>query len=530
MSQIAHSLPEVSPGPADQRVLLVAPTRRDGEITRELLRRADVACDICADARALHLQMQAGVGAVLLAEHVLLDPHIGQVLSALQLQPAWSDVPVVLLTRGRDPSPTGSSVIGQLNNLTVLDRPASMRSVRSAVLAALRARRRQYQMRDELNARHRAEAALRQADQRKDRFLATLAHELRNPLAPLTTGLQVLGRLPADSPQATRIREMMGRQLVQLVRLIDDLLDVSRIATGKVVLQVAQLDLRSVLTAALEACQPAIDDAQHTVRLDLPKVPVWVAGDATRLVQVVSNLLTNACKYTPPGGLIEVKLTEQAGEAEVRVSDNGAGIPPHLLDKVFDIFAQVHRTLDSAQGGLGIGLSLVRRLMHLHGGSIVAESAGLDQGSTFIVRLPAVARGPAAGPDALLPAPSDGQRQRPRRVLVVDDNRDAADSLAMLLRIGGHYVRTEYAGADALRVAADFQPEVVFCDLGMPGMDGHDVARSLRAQAQNDSVVLVALTGWGSEDDRLRTQQAGFDFHLVKPVVVDMLEQILTDR
>ena len=402
-------------GQPDQRVLLVPPTRRDGEVTQELLRRADVRCDICEDARALHLQMQAGVGAILLCEHALIDPHIADVLVALQAQPSWSDIPVVLLTRDRDPSPTAGAIINQLNNLTVLDRPASTRSVRSAVLAALRARGRQYQMRNELVARQRAEAALRDADHRKDEFLATLAHELRNPLAPISTGLQVLGRFPPESAQATRMREMMGRQLEQLVRLINDLLDVSRIATGKVVLQRERLDLRTVLSDALEACQPAIDDAKHTVRMRMPAAPVWVVGDATRLVQVVSNLLTNACKYTSHGGLIVVRLTEKAGSAVVRVSDNGAGIPPHLLDKVFDLFAQVHRTLDRAQGGLGIGLSLVRRLMELHGGSVVAQSAGLDCGSTFTVRMP-VAAGMRADLATRQPAPGSPALLRPLRV------------------------------------------------------------------------------------------------------------------
>ncbi len=526
MSPETTPLPELPLPAPEQRVLLVAPTRRDGEVTSAMLQQAGVRCDICRDARELTLRMQAGVGAVLLVEQVLLDPHIGEVLSALRLQPAWSDIPVVLLTRDRDPSPALRTVIDQLNNLTMLDRPASTRSVRSAVLAALRARQRQHQMRDELAARHRAETALRQADQRKDEFLATLAHELRNPLAPISTGLQVLGRFAPDSEEAVRMRGMMGRQLVQLVRLIDDLLDVSRIATGKVVLQRERLDLRGVLSAALEACQPAIEAAMHTARLDTPDEPVWVMGDPTRLVQIVSNLLTNACKYTPHGGRIEVRLAEAEGQAVVRVSDNGIGIPPHLLDTVFDIFSQVHGAVDRTQGGLGIGLSLVRRLMALHGGSITAESAGPNCGSCFVVRLP------SAGADRLradTPAATPGapHRQRALRVLVVDDNRDAADSLALLLQLGGHDTRTEYSGADALRVAAAFRPELVFCDLGMPGMNGHEVARSLRAQPHTASAILVALTGWGSEEDRRRTRLAGFDHHLVKPVALEMLEGVL---
>jgi signal transduction histidine kinase len=508
------------------RVLLLPPTRRDGEVTRELLRQAAVECVVCADPQDASEQVHQGVGALLLTEHALADRRMRALLDALAAQPAWSDIPVVLMLPDRTSAPFIHDILDQLTNLTLLDRPVSTRSMVSAVLAALRARRRQYQIRDELVARQQAEQALREADQRKDEFLATLAHELRNPLAPIRTGLHVLGEMPGDSPQAVRMRGVMQRQLLQLVRLVDELLDVSRISTGKVVLQRERLDLRAMVVTALEACQPAIENAGHDVRSTLPDHPVWVIGDETRLVQAIGNLVTNACKYTPDHGVISVTLQVAGGEAVLRITDNGVGIPPALLDNVFDLFTQVNRTLDRAQGGLGIGLSLVRRLLTLHGGSIEAASEGLDRGSTFTLRLPTASAEPPA-PAAQAPLPPPPTARRRLRVLVVDDNRDAADALTLALNSSGHTTRTEYGGAAALAAAVEFEPEVVFCDIGMPGLDGHEVARRLSAMRQHRPMVLVAITGWGGEEDIRRTETAGFDHHLVKPVEPERLDAIL---
>jgi signal transduction histidine kinase/CheY-like chemotaxis protein len=409
--------------------------------------------------------------------------------------------------------------------VTVLDRPTSTRAMVSAVQASLRARRRQFQIRDQIIERLKAELALRDADRRKDEFLATLAHELRNPLAPIRTGLQVLDQVAADAPQGARVRAMMERQLKQLVKLIDDLLDVSRIATGKVMLQRERLDLRKVIEAALEGTQPFLDAAQLKVDVRTGNNPVWVVGDASRLAQVVSNLLHNAAKYTPHGGQVRVSLGRSDGQAVLRVVDDGAGIPPDMLEQVFELFAQVKRSPERTQEGLGIGLSLVRRLVLLHGGSVVAESAGLGTGSTFTVRLPSV-----GAPTATVATADAGRAaaQRRMRVLVIDDNVDAADALAIQLEMHGHLTRTEYGGATGLRVAQEFDPEVVFCDIGMSGVDGHEVAARLRTDPRHASTVLVALTGWGSEEDKRRTRSTGFDFHLVKPVSVDAVNEILS--
>ncbi len=372
-----------------------------------------------------------------------------------------------------------------------------------------------------------AEEVLKHADQRKDEFLATLAHELRNPLAPIRTGLHILN-LSQDPAVADRTREMMERQLSHMVRLIDDLMDVSRITSGKVTLRKEQVLLRSVTETAVEASRPVIEAAGHALKLTLPEEPVWLAADPTRLAQVISNLLTNAAKYTPEGGCIELSAASEGGEVIVRVTDTGLGIPPGMLAEVFEMFTQVNRNLERSQGGLGIGLALVKRLFEIHGGTITAESPGLGQGSTFTVRLPRVdAR---AGPIEKPPTAATGSVQLPlpgRRVLVVDDNKDVAESLANMLQIGGHEIQTAHSGPAALDAARPFKPDVVFLDIGLPGMSGYEVAKRLRKEASLSGAVLVALTGWGSDDVKRLSREAGFDFHLTKPVELTAIERIL---
>lgn len=372
-----------------------------------------------------------------------------------------------------------------------------------------------------------AEEALKHADRRKDEFLATLAHELRNPLAPIRNGLHILKRT-RDAAVAVRTREMMERQLSHMVRLIDDLLDVSRITSGKVTLRKEQVLLRAVAETAVEASRPVIEASGHALKLALPEEPVWLAADPTRLAQVMTNLLTNAAKYTPEGGCIELSASREGGEVIVRVTDTGLGIPPGMLAEVFEMFTQVNRTLERCQGGLGIGLALVKRLVEFHGGTITAESPGLGQGSTFTVRLPLVEA--CAGPTeerSTAETPSVQPPMSGRRVLVVDDNVDGAESLANMLQIGGHEIRTAHSGPAALDAARPFNPEVVFLDIGLPGMNGYEVAKRLRDEPSLSGAVLVALTGWGSDDDKRRSREAGFDFHLTKPVELTAIERIL---
>ncbi len=510
------------------RVLIAAPTRRDVNVTIQLLQGAGVrAVPLERDPEAMLRQLRTDVGAVLVADASLGGRRMDALLEGLAGQPAWSDVPVVLLTRDRERSPSAARMVAALTNVTLLDLPVSTASMVSAVLAGLRARRRQYEIRNQLIAQAEAEQALRDADRRKDEFLATLAHELRNPLAPIRTGLQALAKLPAsEEADAARLRQMMERQLRLLVKLIDDLLEVSRISTGKVRLERERVDLRSVVDAAIESSRPALDAGEHDLQVQSPDAPVWVLGDPTRLSQVVSNLLTNAAKYTPVGGSIRVAVDCEGSDAVVRVSDNGAGIPADMLDRVFELFAQVDRTLDRAQGGLGIGLSLVRKLMALHGGSVAAESTGLGRGSTFTVRLPAIGTVPA-GSSTALAQPGGARGMRRLRILVVDDNSDAADALAMLLQTSGHEMRAAYSGTAALRLAGEFRPDVVLCDIGLPGIDGYAVASQLRGDPHFVSTVLVAVSGWGTEDVKRHARNAGFDFHLVKPVELESVNRIL---
>ncbi|QJW98531.1 PAS domain S-box protein [Frigoriglobus tundricola] len=370
-----------------------------------------------------------------------------------------------------------------------------------------------------------AQAALRDADRRKDEFLATLAHELRNPLAPIRNGLQVI-RMAGANGTIEQARSMMERQLGQMVRLVDDLLDVSRVTTGKLTLSADRLELRAVIDAAVETSRPAVDQAGHALSVVIPDEPIVVEGDLTRLAQVVSNLLTNSAKYTHRGGNIRVSVGRDGDTAVVSVKDDGIGIPPAMLGRVFEMFVQVDRTLEKTTGGLGIGLSLVKGLVEMHGGTIEARSAGEGRGSEFEVRLP-VAMPAAGGPGAANGRAEEVVTSSLRRILVVDDNVDSADSLGQLLEMLGNEVRTAYDGEAGIRVAAEFRPAVVLCDIGMPKVNGYDAARRIRAEPCGKSMVLVALTGWGQEDDRQKSTDAGFDFHLVKPVETAALMKLL---
>jgi signal transduction histidine kinase/CheY-like chemotaxis protein len=388
----------------------------------------------------------------------------------------------------------------------------------------------------ESTERRRAEEALRDADRRKDEFLAMLAHELRNPLAPALNAVQILKLRGSDQPELTMARDMLERQVRQLIRLVDELLDVSRITSGKIRLQRQTLDMAVVVAHAVETSRPQIEAHRHQLTIDLPPEPLWVDGDLTRLAQVVSNLLNNAAKYTPEGGRIGLTVeracaTASGGrqhpdEAVLRVRDNGLGLAADMLPRVFDLFSQAEQSLARAQGGLGIGLNVVRRLVEMHGGSVQATSPGLGQGSEFIVRLLLV---PEPKP-AESPPKENHARQAPmtaHRVLVVDDNIDAAHGLAMLLRLLGHAVEVAQDGATALAIAQNWLPEIVLLDIGLPGMDGYEVARRLRQQPAMHDALLVALTGYGQEEDRRRSHEAGFDQHLVKPVDTNALQELL---
>ncbi len=378
----------------------------------------------------------------------------------------------------------------------------------------------------DITERKAAEQTLHEASRAKDEFLATLAHELRNPLAPIRTGLEILKKDAGNGPPSQRARAIIERQLVHMIRLIDDLLDISRITSGKIHLEKTRMELRTVIESAVETSRPGVETGRHELVVDLPDEPIRLDADFTRLAQSVANLLNNAAKYTPAGGRILLQVRREGDEAVIRVEDNGVGIPPEMLERVFQLFAQVGRTIDRSQGGLGIGLSLVRSLVELHGGTVTARSGGANQGSTFTIRVPCIPA--AAGVDGAAPAaPAPAAPREGLRVLLADDNVDAADTMSAVLEMSGHEVRTVYSGQAALQAAPDFAPDVMLLDIGMPGMSGYEVAQQLRADARYDATVLVALTGWGSEGDRTQAMQAGFDHHLTKPVDLQALEPLL---
>ena len=380
----------------------------------------------------------------------------------------------------------------------------------------------------DITARKHAEEALRQADRNKDEFLALLAHELRNPLAPIANAVQILERSGGNAALEERARIIIGRQVQHMVRLIDDLLDVSRITRGKIGLKRERIELAHVVENAIETSRPSIEASEHALEVDLPPDPVVLDADPTRLGQVFANLLNNAAKFTPRGGRVTVRANVEGGRAVVRVADTGVGIPAEKLHRVFDLFFQGDRSVERASGGLGVGLALSKRLVDLHGGSIEVHSPGPAGGSEFTVWLPVVANREPVSPSSAVPA--EPNRPTPLRVLVVDDNADAAESIGILLGTMGHEVRVAHDGANALDLAPGYRPDVVILDIGMPGMDGYEVARRLRQRPEVGGAFLVAVTGFGQEEDRRRAMEAGFDRHLTKPTDVQELKGILSLR
>jgi CheY-like chemotaxis protein len=368
-------------------------------------------------------------------------------------------------------------------------------------------------------------ADLAEGNRRKNEFLATLAHELRNPLAPLRSSLTLLRRAGADPADLPSTLDTMERQLEQLVRLVDDLLDLNRITHNRIELRRMEVELEPLVRQAVEGALPLAESASHEIRVVAPRDPIFLVADPARVVQVFGNLLNNSCKYTPPGGVISVTIERRGERAEVKVRDSGSGIPADKLGGIFEMFAQVDSSLGQSQGGLGIGLSLVKRLVELHGGTVEARSEGRGKGSEFVVSLPALEKRSVAAPaPAAHPA---GERRREGRVLVVDDNHDAALSMATLLRITGFETTIANDGAEALSAMERERPEIVLLDLGLPRVDGFEVCRRARGSDWGREMRIFALTGWGQDEDLRRTDEAGFDGHLVKPVDFDELLALL---
>ncbi len=507
---------EVSP---ELRVLLMTPTAKDAVLAATVLAPVGIAALACADLRQVVNELERGAGAVLIAEEAIADMVASGLAQFLKAQPAWSDLPILVLARKGADSNTISAAMEVIGNVTVLERPMRVASLVSALRSALRARRRQYELRDHLQR-------LRVSDQRKTEFLATLAHELRNPMAPLSMTLEVLKRSVPTPDAARRHYELMGRQLDHMVRLVDDLMEVSRITRGKIALQLEPLRLDQVIQDAVEQSTPLFVVDEHQLVMQLASAPMTIRGDRVRLAQIFANLLNNAAKYTPAGGRIEISTSREGNEAVVVVRDNGDGIAAEMLPDIFEMFVQVSGTARVAQGGLGIGLTLVRSLVELHGGTVEAHSGGLGHGTEFVVTLP-IAR--QADEPRESPVSGYSQSQFSGVILIVDDNRDAADTLAELLKLSGAQAVVAYNGPDALALAATIRPTLAILDIGMPGMDGCELAERLLSDPAHEGLKLAAITGWGQENDRLRVAAAGFAHHLLKPVDVGALHAMLAE-
>jgi signal transduction histidine kinase/ActR/RegA family two-component response regulator len=507
----------------EERILIVAPRGRDAEVVQRALSRQEMECAICPDVGQLVTMMHEGAACALIADEALDARALTSLDAWLSAQPPWSDFPFVLLVGNgkKGVLTTEGRRLEVLGNVMLIERPVSGEALVSAARSALRARRRQYQARAMIAERAAANAQLLSAARQKDEFLAMLAHELRNPLAPIRNAVETI-RLSNEALPARVLwaRDIIERQSRQLANLLEDLLDVSRITTGKITLKRGTIELGSVLNAAIDVAKLSIDSRHHELVVDLPDSSVYLDADPTRMAQVFGNLLDNAAKYTPDGGRIAIRVKAGAGKVVISVEDNGTGISPEELAQVFELFSQSTRALDRAQGGLGIGLSVVRSLISMHGGTVEAHSDGLGLGARISVVLPMV---PAPqGVDH--PPAKIGQAQRQRlHILVVDDNVDAASSLSILLEISGHYVRTASDGPRALKECSIAQPDIVLLDIGLPGMDGYEVARRLKDMPVMSEAVLIAVTGYGQADDVMRSKDAGFDHHLVKPIEPESL-------
>ena len=507
-----------------ERVLVLAGKPRDSRLAVDFLTRAGVDARPCADPEALFAEMRLwDLGAVVLAEEALGNAELAALAALLPAQPPWSDLPVVLFSN-RSGHSVDKLLVALGGNVTALERPVRSATLITAVRTALRTRRRQYQLRDVLERMADATRKLEEQDRRKDEFLAMLGHELRNPLAAILGAVYIMQH-SRGSDVALRQPPIIERQARHLTRLVNDLLDVSRVTLGKITLERDLVDLREVATRCVQTYQTAASNQRHRLTLVVGPESVIVEGDLVRLEQVLSNLVTNAIKYTPAGGHIHVAVRREGAEGVLAVKDDGTGIDADLLPKIFDLFTQATPTLDRSRGGLGLGLSLVKSLVERHGGRVHAESRGLGLGSEFIVRLP-LAVHLAQTPDITGPVETAGAGLS---VLVIEDNDDARETMQLLLEMWGYEVDTAADGQEGLNKALEGKPAVAIVDIGLPKLDGYEVARQICARVNGEKPRLIAVTGYGQPEDRRQALEAGFDHHLAKPVNADDLAVLLRD-
>ena len=496
------------------RVLLYAPAGKDALLASRVLASANIVSFACSTQQEVLIELKKGAGALLAMEETLTDGTLLLLGSYVDQQPQWSDIPVLVITFQGADSPGLQLMMDSLRNLTLLERPVRTRALISAVQSALNARSRQYQARE--------------ADQRKDEFLASLAHELRNPLAPIRTAMGVLGQMYPAAAGVARVRDVVERQITHLTHLVDDLLDLARITSGKIELQREPVVLSAVIAHAMEICAPQLESAQHVIEITQPPRQIMLDADPVRLVQSLANILGNAIKFTPPPGKIRLVAEVVDGTGICfRIIDSGVGLGPEALTRIFDMFAQdlSAQARSRGTGGLGIGLSLAKRFAEMHGGTIVARSDGPGCGSEFIMTMPIVTT--LARPEDSGTTPDVNVSETNRRVLIVDDNRDGADTMRWLFEAGGFTVTTAYDGQEAVDAVKSSPPDIVVMDIGMPRMDGYEAVRQMRALPGGNAILIIALTGWGQESAKQRAEESGFDHHLVKPVDFQLLRQYI---
>ncbi len=494
-------------------MLILAPAGRDAQLAAAALRDAGISSAVCRSIADLCDELENGAGGAMVTEE-LLSPHAMSCLrDVLERQQPWSDLPLIVFISQLygEYKPRSFEALGRRANITYLERPLRVKTLVSAAEAALRARRRQYEVRDLVGELHRR-------IQERDQFLAMLGHELRNPLAAITLAIASL----PDGEGDGGTHDILERQTRHLKNLVDDLLDISRITAGKIILHRAEANLAEAAGNCVAAMRARANAHRLTIRFE--RSDVWVNGDPDRLEQVVSNLLSNAIKYTPAGGSIEVFVGRERGDALLRVRDTGKGIAPEMLTRIFDLFTQADVTLDRAEGGLGVGLTLVRKLVELHDGSVEAHSDGRGDGSEFVVRIPAIE--PAVTPSPREEPPPVHAGASARRIVVIEDNTDIRTLLRAELERLGHDVDVAGDGAEGLQMIVETKPEIALIDIGLPGLDGYSIARKVR-EALGDEVHLIALSGYGQAEDRQRALEAGFDVHLTKPAGITELERVL---
>ncbi|XLZ71089.1 hybrid sensor histidine kinase/response regulator [Massilia sp. SR12] len=499
----------------EQRIVVFAPVGKDARLIQEVLSYAQLECDICLLLPEVVPQLRLGAATLFVIEEAFNVDFLAELTSFLSSQPAWSDLPVLVLSKQGLDSPAVRNVFEQVGNVTLLERPVRRATLLSAALSARRARLRQYEMRE--------------VDRRKDEFLAILGHELRNPLAPIRTAMDVMNTMPDSTPRVRHITQVVERQVKHLTRLVDDLLDVARITNDKVALRCEWVALDTVLQHAVELCRPQLEAGGQVLDVRQPPGSVLLAGDRARLVQSLANVLGNAIKFSPRGAQVALRAEVDGGDIVLSVRDHGPGLEPEARARIFELFVQGPAGRAHALGGLGIGLSLAQRFTRMHGGTVQVHSGdqGQGPGCEFVLRMPIVVaeRRRRPRPD-LRAGGADGEG--PLRVMVVDDNVDGAEMLQVMLEMDGYLVGKAHDGQGAIALAERFHPHVALMDIGLPDMQGYEAARRIHALRADDETVFIAMTGWGHEEARRLAAEAGIQHYLVKPVDLNALRQQLS--